>query len=93
MKHEVKSKFCVSECYQYDFGKLIKQINKEKFMCYQSSIDTNASFHVFLQLILEMAAAHFDAQLSPGPHVSLGSPELSLVQGAHKVGHNLYEVL
>ena len=38
-----------------------------------------------------MASPHFDAQLSPGPHVSNISG--SLVQGAHKVGHNLHEVL
>ena len=40
-----------------------------------------------------MAAPHFDAQLNPGPHVSQGSPDLSLVQGCHKGVHNLYAVL
>ena len=40
-----------------------------------------------------MAAPHFDAQLSPGPHVSDGFPDLSLVQGAHIASHNLHEVL
>ena len=40
-----------------------------------------------------MAAPHFDAQLSPGPHTSHGSPHLSFVQGGHKGVHNLYEVL
>ena len=35
---------------------------------------------------------HFDAQLIPGPHVSHGSPDLSLVQGARTVCHNLFEV-
>ena len=38
-------------------------------------------------------APHFDAQLSPGLHVSHSSPDLSLVQGGHKGVHNLYEVL
>ena len=49
----------------------------------------NGSFLVFLQLGLEMATPHFDEQLSPEPHVS---PDFSLVEGAHKVGHNLHEV-
>ena len=40
-----------------------------------------------------MATPHFDAQLIPGPHVSHGSPVLSLIQGAHQVGHNLHEVI
>ena len=40
-----------------------------------------------------MAAPHFDAYLSPEPHGSHGSPDLSLVQGEHKGVHNLYEVL
>ena len=31
--------------------------------------------------------------MCPGPHFSNGSPDLSLVQGAHKVVHNLHEVL
>ena len=52
----------------------------------------NGSSLVFLQLELEIAAPHFDAQLSPGPHISHGSPDLSLVQGAHKVSHNLHKV-
>mgnify|MGYP001223952761 CR=1 FL=1 len=34
---------------------------------------------VFLEFGPEMATPHFDAQLSPGPHVSHGSPQLSLV--------------
>ena len=48
---------------------------------------------VFLEFGLEMAAPHFDAYLSPEPHGSHGSPELSLVQGGHKGIHNLHEVL
>ena len=43
-----------------------------------------------------MAAPHFDAQLSPGPHSFHGfhgSPDLGLVQGGHKLVHNLNEVL
>ena len=40
-----------------------------------------------------MAAVHFDAQFSPWPVTSRGSPHLRLVQGAQKVAHNLHEVL
>ena len=40
-----------------------------------------------------MAVPHFDAQLSPGPHISHNSPDLNLVHGDHTVGHNLHEVL
>ena len=40
-----------------------------------------------------MAAVHFDAQFSPWPVTSHGSPHLRLVQGAQKVAHNLQEVL
>ena len=53
----------------------------------------NRSTLVFLEFGLEMAAPHFDAYLSPEPHSSHGSPDLSLVQGGHKGVHNLYEVL
>ena len=53
----------------------------------------NGSSLVFLEFGLKMVAPHFDAQLSPGPHISHGSPHLSLVQGGHKGVHNLYEVL
>ena len=53
----------------------------------------NRSTLAFLEFGLEMAASHFDAYLSPEPHSSHGSPDLSLVQGAHKVGYNLHEVL
>ena len=40
-----------------------------------------------------MAAVHFDAQFSPWPVTSRGSPHLRLVQGAQKDAHNLQEVL
>ena len=40
-----------------------------------------------------MAVPHFDAQLSPGPHISHNSPDLNLVHGDHTVGHNLHEVI
>ena len=40
-----------------------------------------------------MAAVHFDAQLSPGPDVSHGSPDLGIVDGGHKVTNNLLELL
>ena len=50
----------------------------------------NGSTLVFLKFGLEMAA---DAYLSPEPHSSHGSPDLSLVQGGHKGVHTLHEVL
>ena len=53
----------------------------------------NRSTLVFLEFGLEMAASHFDAYLSPEPHSSHSSPDLSLVQGGHKGVHNLHEVL
>ena len=40
-----------------------------------------------------MAAVHFDAQLSPGPDVSHGSPDLGIIDGGHKVTNNLLELL
>ena len=40
-----------------------------------------------------MAAVHFEAQFSPWPVTSRGSPHLRLVQGAQKVAHNFHEVL
>ena len=39
-----------------------------------------------------MAAVHFDAQLSPGPDISHGSPDLDIVDG-DKVTNNLLELL
>ena len=39
----------------------------------------NGSSLVFLDLGLEVAAAHFDAQLISGPHITHGSPDLLLV--------------
>ena len=40
-----------------------------------------------------MAAVHIDAQLSPGPDVSHGSPDLGIVDGGHKATNNLLELL
>ena len=53
----------------------------------------NGSSLVFLEFGLEMAVPHFDAYLSPEPHGSHGSPDLTLVQGGHKGVHNLHGVL
>ena len=40
-----------------------------------------------------MSAAHFEAELGPGPHVPDGSPDLVLVEGGHTIIDHLLELL
>ena len=53
----------------------------------------NGSSFVFLELRLEMSAAHFDAELRPGPDVPDRSPDDVLVKALHKVTHHRLELL
>ena len=51
------------------------------------------SFIVFLELGLEEAAPHFEAELWPWPCIPDCSPDLSLIKEIHKIAHHLLEVL
>ena len=53
----------------------------------------NGSSFVFLELRLKMSAAHFDAELRPGPDVPDRSPDDVLIKALHKVTHHRLELL